>query len=161
MPQPKAIGLFAALFLITAPATLPADPASHRQAVERLFELTGMEQMIGESVSNITALQLSQSPDLRDHEAVVREFLERHIGWQSMQDALVDMYLQEFSEQELDEMNAFYASTTGQKVIQRLPVLVQMRNRLASQRLQQNIGELRYEIDARMKRQEEAAKQQD
>ena len=32
-------------------------------------------------------------------------------------------------------MNAFYASATGRKVIERLPVLVQMRNQLASQRL--------------------------
>ena len=53
------------------------------------------------------------------------------------------------SEQELNDMNAFYSSGTGRKVIERLPVLVQKRNQLASMRLQENIGELRYEIDAR------------
>jgi hypothetical protein len=35
-----------------------------------------------------------------------------------------------------------------------------MRNHLASQRLQENIGELRYEIEARRKQQETAEKQQ-
>jgi len=79
----------------------------------------------------------------------VREFLERHIGWQSLEDALAGMYLQVFTEQEINEMNTFYSTPTGRKVIERLPELVQQRNQLASKRLQENIGELQYEISAR------------
>lgn len=125
-----------------------ADDASHRAAVKKLFELTGMQQQIEESVDNVLALQLAQSPQLAEKRNVVREFLERHIGWHSLEDALTDMYLYEFSEQELNDMNAFYSSATGQKVIKRLPVLVQARNQLASQRLQENIGELQYQLNA-------------
>jgi len=110
-------------------------------------------------VDSVLALQLGQSPDLQAHQDVVREFLERHIGWNSLRDALTDMYLQEFSEQEVNEMNAFYSSPTGQKVIERLPVLVQVRNQLASKRLQENIGELRYEIEGRTKKQAEPSPQ--
>ena len=123
-----------------------ADDASHRKAVHKLFELTGMQQQIEDSVNNVLALQLAQNPQLVANKAVVREFLERHIGWHSLEDALTDMYLQEFSEQELNEMTAFYSSDTGQKVIKRLPVLVQQRNQLASKRLQENIGELQYQL---------------
>jgi hypothetical protein len=130
-----------------------ADDASHRQAVQKLFELTGMQQQIEESVDNVLGLQLAQNPELKDHEIVVREFLERHIGWQSLRDALTDMYLKEFSEQELNDMNAFYGSATGRKVIERLPVLVQKRNQLASGRLQENIGELQYELSSRQNQQ--------
>ena len=139
------------------PATVSADANSHRQAVDKLFELTAMQQKIDESVANVLALQIAQSPDLQPYQNVVHEFLERHIGWNSLRDALTDMYMQEFSVQELNEMNAFYSSPTGQKVIERLPALVQLRNQLASQRLQENIGELRYEIDARIKKQEQEA----
>lgn len=39
-------------------------------------------------------------------------------------------------------MNAFYSTPTGQKVITIVPQLVQQRNPLAMQRLQDNIGEL-------------------
>ena len=143
-----------AIVLLTAlgPGGAFADEASHREAVGKLFELTGMQQKIEESVDSVLALQLSQSPDLRDHESVVREFLERHIGWQSLEDALTDMYLQTFTEREVNDMNAFYSSQTGRKVIERLPALVQMRNQLASKRLQENIGELEYELDARRKK---------
>lgn len=141
--------LFIMLLLAGSGSAALADEATHRQAVEKLFELTAMEQKIDESVTNILAMQLAQSPDLRAHETVVREFFERHVGWGSLVDPLTEMYLQAFSEQELNEMNAFYRSPTGRKVIERLPELVQQRNQLAMQRLQENIGELEYEIEAR------------
>ena len=144
------------LLAIGQATSVSADDASHRQAVQKLFELTGMQQKIEESVDSVVALQLSQSPELKDHEIVVREFLERHIGWQSLKDALTDMYLKEFSEQELNDMNTFYGSATGRKVIERLPALVQMRNQLASARLQENIGELQYELNSRMNKQGES-----
>jgi hypothetical protein len=134
--------------------SVSADQASHQQAVQKLFQLTGMQQKIKESVDNVLALQLTQNPELRDHKIVVQEFLERHIGWQSLKDALTDMYLKEFSEKEINDMNAFYSSVTGRKVIERLPALVQMRNQLASKRLQENIGELQYELSSRQKQQQ-------
>ena len=154
MHKQKLYGLLTILLLLAiGQATVRADEASHRQAVKRLFELTNMQQKIDESVDNVLAIQLAQSPGLREYETTVREFLERNIGWQSLEDALTDMYLQEFTEEELTEMNAFYSSPTGKKVIERLPVLVQQRNQLASKRLQENIGELQDAINARREQQ--------
>ena len=152
----KSIGPSIILFIgIGLSTSVSADEISHRQAVQKLFELTGMQQKIDESVDNVLALQLAQNPDLKNNETVVREFLERHIGWQSLKDALTSMYMQEFSEQEVKDMNAFYSSSTGRKVIERLPVLVQVRNQLASKRLQENIGELQYELSSRQKKQQQ------
>ena len=150
----KSLGFVAILLIGAGQIAAHADDASHRQAVEQLFELTAMQQKIDESVANVLALQIAQNPGLSSHQDVVREFLERHIGWGSLKDALSDMYMQEFTEQEVNDMNTFYSSSTGRKVIERLPVLVQMRNQIASQRLQENIGELEYEINARKKQQE-------
>jgi hypothetical protein len=147
--------LFIILLLAGGGTAALADEATHRQAVEKLFELIAMEQKIDESVTNILTMQLAQNPDLRAHETVVREFFERHIGWGSLVDPLTEMYLQAFSEQELNEMNAFYGSPTGRKVIEYLPELVQRRNQLAMQRLQENIGELQYEIEARQAKEQQ------
>jgi len=148
---------FILLLAIGQATPVNADDASHRQAVQKLFEVTAMQQKIEESLDNILALQIAQSPELKDHKTVVKEFLERHIGWHSLEDALTDMYLQEFSEQELNDMIAFYSSATGRKVIERLPALVQMRNQLASARLQKNIGELQYELSSQMNKQGESS----
>ena len=78
----------AALLLAIEPVHLLADETSHRAAVKRLFELTEMQQKIEESVDSVLALQLAQNPALREHEAVVREFLERHIGWNGLRESL-------------------------------------------------------------------------
>jgi len=123
-----------------------ADEASHRQRVETLFRLTNMEGKIEESVDGLLELQLRQTPSLVPHRALVEAFLREQIGWSAMHDLLVDMYLFEFTEQELEQMNAFYITPTGQKVLERLPVLVQARNTVAAQRIQSNIGELQRRI---------------
>ena len=129
------------------PLAAAADPDSHRQAVDRLFELTDMQQKIAESVDNVLAMQLSQNPTLQEHQEAVRAWLEKTIGWNGLKDDVTDMYLKTFTEQELNEMNAFYGSPTGRKVITQLPELVQQRNRLAMQRMQDNIGELQQVIE--------------
>ena len=158
MNNHKTIVLAAILLFGTGQATsVTADEASHRQEVKKLFELTHMQQKIDESLENVLALQIAQSPELNKNKTVVKEFLERHIGWHSLEDALTAMYLEEFSERELKDMNAFYGSATGRKVIERLPALVQMRNQLASKRLQENIGELQYELSGSQKQHQKSS----
>lgn len=134
--------------LLLAALPVQADEASHRAAVETLFRLTQMEQKINDSVDELLALQLRQNPQLVPRQAVVRAFLERHIGWNALQPHLLAMYQAAFSEEELAQMNGFYITPVGQKVLTRVPELVQERNRLAAQRLQENIGELQQALQA-------------
>ena len=125
-----------------------ADAVGHLQEVETLFRLTQMERKVDESVENLLAMQMQQSPELTPRESVVRGFLERNIGWQALRPNLVAMYLAAFTEEELKQMNAFYVTPVGQKVLTRVPELVEERNRLAAQRLQEHIGELQQELDS-------------
>jgi hypothetical protein len=139
-------GMLIVLLALSLPAWSDAGPDAHRQAVARLFELTHMQQLIDDSVDRAVTLQIAQNPALAAHQAALRAFMEKYIGWQALKDDLTAMYLHAFTETELEQMNAFYGSPTGQKVLQRLPELVQQRNRLALQRLQAHIGELQEEI---------------
>ncbi len=141
-------GILALLLVFACPTPPHAGPDSHREAVARLFELTHMQRLIEDSVDGVLALQITQNPALTEHREVLRAFLRKYIGWQALKVDLTDMYLQTFTEAELDEMNAFYSSPTGQKVLERLPELVQQRNQLAMQRLQEHIGELQQMIGA-------------
>jgi len=148
MKLPALTGFLVCTLILASATTSYAAPDSHRQAVARLFELTHIQRLIEESVDNVLALQIAQNPALAEHREALRAFLQKYIGWQALKDDLAVMYLQAFTEAELDQMNAFYSSPTGQKVLQRLPELVQQRNQLAMQRLQQHIGELQQEIGA-------------
>jgi len=93
MSNRKSLAFVLAMLIAAGATAVHADEASHRQAVEQLFELTSMQQKIDESVMNVLALQIAQSPELKSHQDVVREFLERHIGWGSLKDALSSMYM--------------------------------------------------------------------
>ena len=134
------------LLLIAGSALAAADSVSHRQAVIKLLELTDMQLKIETSVDNVLALQLNQNPEMHQHEALLREFLQRNIGWDAMKEDLIGMYMQSFTEAELEAINTFYASPTGRKLIDRLPELIKQRDQLAMQRMQENIGELQQEI---------------
>ena len=139
-------GILLLVFMAIWPPCSSADSDSHRQAVEKLFELTHMQHKIELSVNNVLALQLQQSPELREHEELLTKFLEKNIGWTGMKDNLITMYMAAFTEQELNEINAFYSTPGGQKLIQRLPELIQQRDRLAMQRMQENVGEMQQAI---------------
>ena len=138
--------LFAAGLML--PGLTTADDKGQLEQVEILFKLTRMEQKIDESVASIAQLQLRQNPELESKRDRLMAFLEKHIGWNAMRSDLTNMYLQTFTEQELKEMNDFYITPTGQKVINTVPQLVQERNQLAMQRLQQNVGELQQIMSA-------------
>ena len=127
---------------LVLPSLSMADDNSHLAQVEILFKLTRMEQKINESVESVAQLQLRQNPELVAQRGQLMAFLERHIGWNAVRGDLSGMYMQAFTEEELKTINDFYITPTGQKVITIVPQLVQERNRLAMQRLQNNIGEL-------------------
>lgn len=133
---------------LVLPVSAQADNTSHRQAVETLFKLTHMEQKINESVDNVLLMQLQQNPNLAQHRQTLNDFLQTYIGWNSMKEQIAAMYMEAFTEKELDEINAFYITPTGQKVITDVPKLVQKRNQMAMQRMQENIGELQKQIAA-------------
>jgi hypothetical protein len=136
------INLITALLLCLTSASLLAADSSQREQIETLFRLTQMEKKIQESVDSIVQLQIRQNPQLAQHEKTIQDFFTKQIGWNALKNDIADMYMKTFTEKELEEINAFYITPAGQKVITELPQLVQQRNQLAMTRIQQNIGEL-------------------
>ena len=144
--KPSRLLPVAMLLLLPITTLNAADNASHRQQVETLFRLTQMEKKIQESVESVVQLEIRQNPQLGQHEQAVRNFFAKYIGWSALKNDIANMYINTFSEKELEQINAFYITPVGQKVINEVPELVQQRNQLAMQRLQQNIGELQQVI---------------
>ena len=130
------------LLLLSISPISQADNKSHVEEVDKLFKLTQMEKKIDESVDSVLQLQLRQNPQLEKHSKEMRKFFTKYIGWDALKVDLAAMYMETFTEDELKAINNFYITPAGQKVINSLPQLVQKRNQLSMQRLQQNIGEL-------------------
>ena len=125
------------------------NSSTHREQVEKLFTLTQMEKKIQQSVESVVQLQLRQNPQLIQQKETVGQFFEKYIGWDALKNDIAEMYMKTFSEKELKDINAFYITPAGQKVINVVPQLVQQRNQLAMGRLQENIDELQKELAGR------------
>lgn len=130
------------LMLLSISPLSQADNKSHVEQIDKLFKLTQMEKKVDESVDSVLQLQLRQNPQLAQKSKELRAFFEKHMGWDALKVDLAAMYMETFTEDELKSINDFYISPAGQKVIKSLPQLVQQRNQLSMQRLQENIGEL-------------------
>lgn len=143
MKYPHMHRLAAVLLLSLFATTLYAeDNKAHRDQVEKLFKLTQMEKKIQQSVESVLQLQLRQNPQLAQQKETVKQFFEKYIGWHALKEDIAEMYMKTFSDKELKDINAFYITPAGQKVIKVVPQLVQKRNQLAMGRLQKHIGEL-------------------
>ena len=144
--KPIFISILIGAVAFCQPATTRADEASHRKAAESLFALMDMEKMVGQSVDQMLAMQVQQNPALAPHQAKMKAFLTKYIGWAGLKDDMVKIYTAEFSESELNELNKFYQTPLGKKTVQKMPSLMAKGAELGQKRVQEHLPELQAAI---------------
>ena len=136
-----------------------AGENAHRQAAEKLLSISGMEKVLDHSIKQMLNIQIQQKPGLVPYKEVMLKFLKKHMSYKNLKDDIVAIYMEEFTEKELQEILAFYQTPTGRKAIEKMPQLMAKGARLGVLRVQQNIGELqemiRTETERIQKSQEE------
>lgn len=150
------IGVLVGSFFIESLAI--AETESERKA-EILLSTIGVEEAMAQSMSQMLDLQLQQNPTLAPFRSVMMAFLEKHMSYESVKPELIRIYSEAFTEQELNEINNFYATNTGKKVIQLIPTLTIQGGQIAASRVQENIGELQAMIQAESDRLVELSEQ--
>ncbi len=125
-----------------------AGEDTHRQAAEKLLYVADMEKALEESIEQMLNIQLKQKPSLAPYKEIMLRFLKKHMGFQSLKEDIVAIYIEEFTEKELNEIIAFYETPTGRKTIEKMPKLMAKGAQLGVSRVQQNIGELQQMIQA-------------
>ena len=56
--------------------------------------------------------------------AAMGEWFDDEIKWSDIKPKMIDLYVQEFTEQELKDLLAFYQTPAGKKAITKLPVVM-------------------------------------
>jgi uncharacterized protein len=128
------------------PATIRADEASHRKAVESLFTLMELDKVLSQSVDQMLALQVQQNPAIAPFEAQMKTFLNKYMSWTSLKDDMAKLYMAEFSESELNELNKFYQTPVGKKSVQKMPGLMGKAAEIGQKRVQDHLPELQAAI---------------
>ena len=138
-------GLLAALLigcLGFGSATVLADIQSHRRAAEQLASLLQMEQLLQQTHEQVLNVQIQANPDLNPYRDVLLQFLKERLSWDNLKDELLDLYTENFTEAELQELVTFYATETGQKSVRLMPEILRRAGEIGLRRVQEQLPEL-------------------
>ncbi|AYO57174.1 hypothetical protein CO230_02955 [Chryseobacterium sp. 6424] len=92
------------------------------QKVKELLSITGTTQMMESTFEQILSYYQSTYPD------VPTEYWQKAMklaNFDQVIDQIIPVYLKHFSESEISDVIAFYKTTTGQKIIIKMPVIYQ------------------------------------
>lgn len=139
------------LLLICSLASMAsADNASHRAAAERFLKLAkaeGMTAPVYQQVTQVINANFSQlggslqyEPILARYQQRARSEVDQVLSWAAIRDELIDLYLPLFSEQELDQLSAFYESDVGRKLMEHLPELTRASMQVSQSRVEEQLA---------------------
>jgi hypothetical protein len=147
--------IFVALLLLAiVPISNAQDTnSSHYKAAEQMLTLMDMPTVLKKSVDDMVAMQVQQNPSIAPYETVMKEFLAKYMSWDSLKADMIQIYMDEFTESELGELNKFYQTPVGRKAVERMPSLMTKGAQLGGQRVQQHMPELQAAITAEAQKQ--------
>ena len=122
---------------LSASCLAHADEVSHQKAVEDLLEVTHAQAQV-DDIRNRTLAQFSEIAGLQvqgelseAQKATVQRatkeaanLVDEYLSWTAIQAVQASAYKQEFSEEEIRAMSAFYSTPLGQKLLARMPEIV-------------------------------------
>src|SRR5262249_14591380 len=123
---------------------------NHRAAAERLLLLLDMQKLIDAMLDASLKGQIETNPDLARFSEEMRAFLKKYMSWESLKDDLVRIYMDAYTQRELEDILAFYATPTGKKTIELMPELARKGAEIGQQRVQAHLPELQQAIMRRL-----------
>jgi uncharacterized protein len=133
-------------------------PKTHDQSVEVLFELLEMDKLMGQVRNNTLDAMVKQNPLMIEFRLILDEFLDKHVGWESVKPEFIALYMEAFTKREIDALIDFYNTKVGKKAIATLPGLTKKGMQIGAQKVEGNIAELQQMIADELVRRKQEAK---
>jgi hypothetical protein len=134
------------LLTVLASAPLAAQDQSHIDAAKELLDLMNADQSIEQAYEQIyphmqaMADQLgvtdAQRPIFDRYVEKMVAVMKEELSWEKMEPLMLNAYVDVYSEEELRELNEFYASPLGQKFIAKMPELMDATMRMTQDMMQ-------------------------
>jgi hypothetical protein len=126
--------LVAFIFILTFSGSCHAD-SGVRDSLEKMFELTDMQKMLDNSYAQMDQIfsQMANEKNISDdkkpiyekHRNKFRAMLIESMSWDKIKEPIINAYSQVYTKAEVDALNEFYQTALGQKLIQKMPELMQ------------------------------------
>ena len=119
-----------------------AAVSSHEAAVQEMFKVTHMDELMTKTIDAILDQQVKQNPALSRYRHVMSQFFQKYMSWQSLEKEMTEIYVKEFSEEEIKALTAFYRTPLGQKMLTRAPTLMAKGAAIGQERVEKHVDEL-------------------
>ncbi|MFT5757183.1 MAG: hypothetical protein ACI9LM_001912 [Alteromonadaceae bacterium] len=106
-----------------------------RDSLEEMFEITNMQQMLDSSYAQIDRafsqmvneddISKKQQPIYEQHRQKINVLIKQSMSWSKIKEPIIVAYSKVYTKSEVDELNMFYKSALGQKMIKKMPELMQ------------------------------------
>ena len=147
------MGLLVVLMLgLTLSAAEPTKGGT--AAALELLTVMKMDKTLADSMEQMIQLQVQQNPGIAPYKEVMRKFLMKYMSFESLKGEFARIYAEEFTEQEIRDMIAFYRTPTGAKAIAKMSILMAKGSQIGAQRVQQNMAELNEMLRVEQERQQ-------
>lgn len=154
--------IFSILFLVSilcvANSALADDAREERAkiaAAELLELINAKETMLSGSTAMADGM-IEANPGLALYRDVLLTWAAKVMTWEEMKPRVIAIYTDAFSERELEELTAFYRTSTGRRSIELAPELIRRAAAIGSELAQVHSGELQQMLDIRSRELQES-----
>jgi len=134
------------LISICAPNFCQASESSHRAAIEKMLQLTNVDKTIEQMYAQFEGIlknQFSQMgvskeqlPIFEKYDQKMFDIMKEEMSWAKMRNDFIDIYSKVYTEEEIAEINKFYSSPAGKKMIEKMPILMKETRTITQKYLQ-------------------------
>ncbi|WP_461787990.1 DUF2059 domain-containing protein [Pedobacter sp.] len=135
--------LFIAI-LIALPCAAFSQTAQHLKVSEQFLEVSGARSSFDDVVNSMLQTQTGSVPQEHREKfiGVMKEFMAKYFNYDVLKPKMAKLYADEFSEQELKDLIAFYSSSTGKKYASKVSVLTTKGMQMGQAAVQEHKDEL-------------------
>lgn len=120
----------------TPPPRSGGFSASHIQATREFFAIAGLDVIYDTAIETELQKQISQNPQLKPFADTMRQFFRKYASWAAIQDDLAFIYMSNFTEAEIRQLNAFAQTGAGKKLFRNIDRFTQGRGLPSESELQ-------------------------
>jgi hypothetical protein len=146
----------AVVALLLGTSVALAQDAGKTAKIEEMLRLTKTDEMMQQVMSQMKAMNLQQlqknlAPDEKAQAAEMQQkifdLVNAKMSWEKFKPAIVQIYAEVYTDEELDGILAFYRSPAGHAMIEKMPQLMS-RTMAVAQKL---MGDIQPEIEKMVK----------
>lgn len=134
-------------------AAAQSPGASHLKAATAMLDAAEVGKNFETLSQQMIDVQAQQMPEdkRKKFATVMQNFMKKYVSYEVLKPKIAQIYAEEFTEKELNEMAVFYATPTGKKSMQKMPMLFQKGSELGIKAVQEHQDELKKAMEEAFK----------